>query len=176
MQLLAVYSVDRHLIMVERLVCPNDPPSYVIWSLALLVGSPLVNRSVVRDWIKHGPNSNSSFQLRKQSLPDMTDVAALSETRRSGEGQLREGGRYTFYWKWKGKAPGERRIHGVGFAIKNKIINVLSEHPIRIRERLMTLRLQLAATNIPPSSVPLPPYVLTRVRVNTRITYMYVVR
>ena len=39
------------------------------------------------------------------------DVAALSETRPSGEGQLRKGGGYTFYWK--GKAPGERRSVGV---------------------------------------------------------------
>ena len=67
MQLLAVFSVDCHLVMVERLACPNDPPSYVIWSLALLVGSPLVNRSVIRDWTKQGPNSNSSSQRRKES-------------------------------------------------------------------------------------------------------------
>ena len=65
------------------------------------------------------------------------DVAALSETRRSGEGQLREGGGYTFYWK--GKAPGERRIHSVGFAIKNKIVNRLSEHPFGNCERLIIL-------------------------------------
>jgi len=31
--------------VVERLVCSNDPRSYVTWNQAFLVGSPLVNRS-----------------------------------------------------------------------------------------------------------------------------------
>jgi len=45
------------------------------------------------------------------------DIAALSETRFPKEGQLREdGGGYTFFWKATSMA--DRRIHGVGFAIK----------------------------------------------------------
>uniref|UniRef100_H3AI42 Endonuclease/exonuclease/phosphatase domain-containing protein n=1 Tax=Latimeria chalumnae TaxID=7897 RepID=H3AI42_LATCH len=59
------------------------------------------------------------------------DVAALRE------GQLKEqGGGYTFFWKGK-------QLHGVGFAIKNELINQLNEFPIGINERLMTLRLNL---------------------------------
>ena len=41
-------SMCYHLVMVERLACSSEPQSDVIWSLVLLVGSPLVNRSVVR--------------------------------------------------------------------------------------------------------------------------------
>ncbi|XP_076049523.1 uncharacterized protein LOC143030250 [Oratosquilla oratoria] len=78
-------------------------------------------------------------ELSKQSI----DIAALSETRQDDEGQLREtGGGYTFYWK--GKPATEPRIYGVGFAIKNNIINLLCEYPVGINERLIQLRLKLA--------------------------------
>nr|XP_049577518.1 craniofacial development protein 2-like [Syngnathus scovelli] len=71
------------------------------------------------------------------------DIAALSETRRAEEGHLKEEkGGYTFFWK--GKATDEPRIHRVGFAIKNQLISQLSELPVGISERLMTLRLVLA--------------------------------
>jgi exonuclease III len=70
------------------------------------------------------------------------DIAALSETRRAGEGQLTEhGGGYTFFWK--GKDEDQPRIHGVGFAIKNHLVEHLDELPSGISERLMTLRLKL---------------------------------
>lgn len=70
------------------------------------------------------------------------DLAALSETRRADEGQLKEEkGGYTFFWK--GKAADEPRIHGVGFAIRNYLISHLSELPVGINERLMTIRLML---------------------------------
>ncbi|XP_076045668.1 uncharacterized protein LOC143027905 [Oratosquilla oratoria] len=69
--------------------------------------------------------------------------ATLSETRRTGEGQLREkGGQYTFFWK--SYDPEQQRIHGVGFAIRNAIFSKLTEQPIGICTRLMTLRIQLA--------------------------------
>ncbi len=70
-------------------------------------------------------------------------MAALQETRRAGEGQLREeGGGYTFFWR--GKPEDQPRIRGVGFAIKNVLVNRLLEFPVSINECLMTLRLQLA--------------------------------
>ena len=34
--------VGCHLVVVERLVCSNEFQSYVVWSLVLLVGLPLV--------------------------------------------------------------------------------------------------------------------------------------
>ncbi|KAJ3584268.1 hypothetical protein NHX12_014764 [Muraenolepis orangiensis] len=75
------------------------------------------------------------------------DIAALSETRLADEGQLKEEkGGYTFFWK--GKPANEPRIHGVGFAIKNCLINHLHELPVGINERLMTIRLMLASSQM----------------------------
>lgn len=70
-------------------------------------------------------------------------LAALSKTRLADEGQLKEEkGGYTFFWK--GKVADETRIHGVGFAIRNQLINYLHELPVGISERPMTIRLVLA--------------------------------
>lgn len=74
------------------------------------------------------------------------DIAALSETRRAADGQLHKHmGGYTFYWK--GLAEEERRIHGIGFAIKNELVGRMSETPIGISECLMTLRWKLSDTS-----------------------------
>ncbi|XP_060759866.1 uncharacterized protein LOC132870238 [Neoarius graeffei] len=71
------------------------------------------------------------------------DIAALSETRLADEGQLKEEkGGYTLFWKRK--PADEARIHRVGFAIKNRLISQLTESPVGINERLMTLRLRLS--------------------------------
>ncbi|KAJ3606704.1 hypothetical protein NHX12_026223 [Muraenolepis orangiensis] len=84
-----------------------------------------------------------SRELRKFQI----DIAALSETRLADEGQLKEEkGGYTFFWK--GKPANEPRIHGVGFAIKNCLINHLHELPVGINERLMTIRLMLASSQM----------------------------
>ena len=70
------------------------------------------------------------------------DIAALSETRLSGEGSLREdGGGYTFFWR--GRPEGLPRIHGVGLAVKNAIADNLTESPTYISERLLSLRIPL---------------------------------
>ena len=61
-----------------------------------------------------------ALELQKNDI----DIAALSETRLADEGKLTEmGGGYTFFWK--GKLKEEPRHHGVGFAIKNKLVNQL---------------------------------------------------
>lgn len=71
------------------------------------------------------------------------DIAALSETRLPGSGQLTEfSGGYTFYWV--GLSKEERRQAGVGFAIKTKLASNLISLPVAINERLMTFRLPLA--------------------------------
>ncbi|XP_025060296.1 ALK and LTK ligand 1 [Alligator sinensis] len=55
------------------------------------------------------------------------DTAALRETRLTGEGQLKKvSGGYTF---WNGKPDYDPCIHGVGFAIRNKIIDMFPELP-----------------------------------------------
>nr|VZI41161.1 unnamed protein product [Spirometra erinaceieuropaei] len=70
------------------------------------------------------------------------DIAALSETRFSEQGQLEEGGAgYTFFWSGRSKA--ERRDAGVAFTIRNDIVGRLPCLPQGINNRLMSLRLPL---------------------------------
>ena len=70
------------------------------------------------------------------------NIVALSETCRTGEGQLKEvQGQYTFFWK--GLDLEQPRIYGVGFAIRNNLLQKLTEQPLKINERLMTLRIHL---------------------------------
>jgi len=70
------------------------------------------------------------------------DIAALSETRFSESGSLtEEGEQFTYYWS--GRRVGLPRIHGVGFAVSNKLNRCLVEAPKVISERLMMLRLPL---------------------------------
>ena len=47
-------------------------------------------------------------------------IAALQETRLSSSGSLREEN-YTFFWK--GRKPDEPRQHGVGFAVRNTLLD-----------------------------------------------------
>ena len=70
------------------------------------------------------------------------DIAALSETRFSGEDSLTEVGEgYTFFWK--GLPEGLRRLHGVGFAIRTALLRNIPEAPVGLSERLMTWRIPL---------------------------------
>ncbi|VDL94907.1 unnamed protein product [Schistocephalus solidus] len=70
------------------------------------------------------------------------DIAALSETRFSEQGQLQEVvAGYTFLWSGRPKA--ERRDAGVAFAIRNDIVGRLPGLPQGDNDRLMSLRLPL---------------------------------
>nr|VZI31776.1 unnamed protein product [Spirometra erinaceieuropaei] len=70
------------------------------------------------------------------------DIAALSETRFSEQGQLEEvGAGYTFFWSGRPRA--ERRDAGVAFAIRTDIVGRLPCLPQGINDRLMSLRLPL---------------------------------
>ena len=66
------------------------------------------------------------------------DIAALQETRLADSGQLRELD-YTFFWK--GRAEEETRIHGVGFAVKNTLLQSITE-PSGGSERMLAMTLQ----------------------------------
>ncbi len=80
------------------------------------------------------------------------DIAALSETRLHGEDSLTEAGAgYTFFWK--GVPEGSRRNHGVGFAVKSKLLQRIPESPIGINERLMTCAFLWQRNASPLSSV-----------------------
>ena len=72
------------------------------------------------------------------------DIAALSETRLSGEGSIVEGegpDGYTIFWR--GYPEGHVRMHGVGMAIRNSVLKNVTDAPAYISERLMTLRVPL---------------------------------
>nr|VZI28327.1 unnamed protein product [Spirometra erinaceieuropaei] len=70
------------------------------------------------------------------------DIATLSETRFSEQGQLgKVGTGYTFIWN--GQPRPERRDAGVAFAIRNDIVGRLSCLPQGINDRLMSLHLPL---------------------------------
>ncbi|BHF73379.1 hypothetical protein SprV_0401646000 [Sparganum proliferum] len=70
------------------------------------------------------------------------DIATLSETRFSEQGQLEEvGAGYTFFWSARPKS--ERRDAGVAFAIRNDIGGRLPCLPQGTNDRLMSLRLPL---------------------------------
>ena len=70
------------------------------------------------------------------------DIAALSETRLAGEGSVTEDGAgYTFFWKGYGE--NEHRIHGVGFAIKSRLIDSLEDTPTGISPRQMRMRIPI---------------------------------
>ena len=70
------------------------------------------------------------------------DIAALSETRFSGEGSMEEvGAGYTFFYV--GRPAAVRREAGVAFAIRKDIVGRLPSTPQGINERLMSLRLPL---------------------------------
>ncbi|KAI8507953.1 hypothetical protein Bbelb_141930 [Branchiostoma belcheri] len=88
------------------------------------------------------PDRRTAFVARELTRLDI-DIAALSETRLADEGQLQEdAGGFTFFWK--GLPQEDRRIHGVGFAIRNSLLKDLEEIPTGVNERLMTLRLKLS--------------------------------
>ena len=65
------------------------------------------------------------------------DIAALQETRLADSGTLKEKD-YTFFWQ--GKSSEEHRQHGVGFAVKNSLLNKV-EPGSNGSERILTLRL-----------------------------------
>ena len=50
------------------------------------------------------------------------DVAALQETRLADFGSIKERN-YTFYWQ--GLKENERRLHGVGFAVNNRLLPMI---------------------------------------------------
>lgn len=83
------------------------------------------------------------------------DVAALSETRLTDEGQILEAGAgHTLYWK--GKTAEEPRLHGVGFAIRDSLVRMYNLLPMHISERITTLRIPLQHGHVTSVSVHAP--------------------
>ncbi|BHF80113.1 hypothetical protein SprV_0702323700 [Sparganum proliferum] len=101
------------------------------WNVRSLSDNPRSNR----------PERRTALVARELA-PYKVDIAALSETRFSEQGQLEEvGAGYTFFWS--GRPRTERRDAGVAFAIQNDIVGRLPCLPQGINDRLMSLRLPL---------------------------------
>ena len=79
--------------------------------------------------------------LSNELLRYKTDITALSETRLSEEGQVKEASGYTFFWK--GLPAGDLRHAGVGFAVRSTLLSNLKELPSGFSERIMSCRLEL---------------------------------
>ncbi|XP_055876902.1 craniofacial development protein 2-like [Biomphalaria glabrata] len=72
------------------------------------------------------------------------DIAALQETRLANSGSIKEKD-YSFFWQ--GKAESEVREHGVGFAVKNTLLNTV-ELKSNGSERLISLRLNTSIGHV----------------------------
>nr|VZI03759.1 unnamed protein product [Spirometra erinaceieuropaei] len=95
---------------------------------------------------KDNPRSNRTERrtalVARELARYKVDIAALSETRFSEQGQLEEvGAGYTFFWSGRPRA--ERRDAVVAFAIRTDIVGRLPCLPQGINDRLMSLRLPL---------------------------------
>ena len=78
-----------------------------------------------------------SFTIDKELCRLKVDIAALQETRLAESGSVKENN-YTFYWQ--GLAESERRLYGVGFAVRNKLLNKITT-PKAKSERIISLQL-----------------------------------
>nr|VZI42708.1 unnamed protein product [Spirometra erinaceieuropaei] len=108
-----------------------SPHTLAAWNVRSLLDNPRCNR----------PERRTALVARELARYKM-DIAALSETRFSEQGQLEEvGAGYTFFWIGRPKT--ERRDAGVAFAIRNDIVVGLPCLPQGINDRLMSLRLPL---------------------------------
>ena len=72
------------------------------------------------------------------------DIVALQETRLPSNGSLKEAN-YTFFWQ--GLEQTERRLHGVGFAIRNSLLSSM-EAPSKGTERIISLRLLCSSGSV----------------------------
>ncbi|BHF62951.1 hypothetical protein SprV_0200594000 [Sparganum proliferum] len=108
-----------------------SPLTLAAWNVRSLLDNPRSNR----------PERRTALVARELARYKV-DIAALSETRFSEQGQLEEvGAGYTFFWS--GRPRTERRDAGVAFAIRNDIVGRLPCLPQGINDRLMSLRLPL---------------------------------
>ena len=108
-----------------------QPLTFGSWNVRTLMDNAQANR----------PERRTALVGRELSRYKV-DIAALSETRLAEEGQIKEiGAGYTFFWS--GRATDERREAGVGFAVRNELVNKLSSLPHGINDRLMTMKLTL---------------------------------
>ncbi|VDL98635.1 unnamed protein product [Schistocephalus solidus] len=120
---------------------PSSSPS-----ILTLISFPTVENSYGEgDMQSHSRRSNRPERrtalVARELARYKVDIAALSETRFSEQGQLDEvGASYTF---WGGRPKADRRDAGVAFAIRNGIVGRLPCLPQGNNDRLMSLCLPL---------------------------------
>ncbi|VDL92266.1 unnamed protein product [Schistocephalus solidus] len=85
----------------------------------------------------HRPERRTALVARELARYKV-DIAALSETRFSEQGQLEVGAGYTFFWGGRPKA--ERRDARNAFAVRNDIVRRLPCLPQGINDRLLPRR------------------------------------
>ncbi|BHF70533.1 hypothetical protein SprV_0301358500 [Sparganum proliferum] len=108
-----------------------SPLTLAAWNVRSLLDNPRSNR----------PERRTALVARELARYKV-DIAALSETRFSEQGQLEDVGTgYTFLWS--GRPRSERRDAGVAFAIRNDIVGRLPCLPQGINDLLMSLSLPL---------------------------------
>ncbi|VDL96459.1 unnamed protein product [Schistocephalus solidus] len=108
-----------------------SPLTLAAWNVRSLLENPRSNR----------PERRVALVARELARYKV-DIAALSETRFSEQGQLEEvDAKYTFFWSGRPRAG--RRDAGVAFAIRNDIVGRLPCLPQSINDRLMSLHLPL---------------------------------
>nr|VZI32826.1 unnamed protein product [Spirometra erinaceieuropaei] len=115
--------------------CPQtgrvSPLTLAAWNVHSLLDNPRSNR----------PERRTALVARELARYKV-DIASLSETRFSEQGQLEEvSAGYAFFWSGRPRAA--HRDVGVAFAIRNDTVGRLSCLPQGINDRLMSLRLPL---------------------------------
>nr|VZI24073.1 unnamed protein product [Spirometra erinaceieuropaei] len=140
--------MDLRVDIVETRLCLDHrrrPPDKLPQSLFFFFSYSYFSPPQSPDW-QDNPRSNRPERRTALVARELTrykvDIAALSETRFSEQGQLEEvGAGYTFFWSGRPRA--ERRDAGVAFAIRNDIVGRLPCLPQGINGRLMSLRQSL---------------------------------
>ncbi|BHF67934.1 hypothetical protein SprV_0301096300 [Sparganum proliferum] len=120
---------------------PLPPPQSTGSRVCTLTLAAWKVRSLLDSSMSNRPEERTALVTRKLARYKV-DIAALSETRFSEQGQLEVvGAGYTF--TLNGRFSAERQDAGVAFAIRNDIVGQLPCLPQGISVRLMNLRLSL---------------------------------
>nr|VZI17363.1 unnamed protein product [Spirometra erinaceieuropaei] len=123
-------------------VVPRTESVSVVWGDYTVLEQELVAARMLLQmgkWKSNRPKRRTALVARELAHYKV-DIAALSETRFSEQGQMEEvGAGHTFCWSGRPKA--ERRDAGFAFAIRTDIVGRLPCLPQGINDRLMNLRL-----------------------------------
>ena len=117
----------------EELVVMCAPASSVNKRPALKLGTWNVRTMLtgISDDLRSIDDLRKTAIINNELLRLNVDIVALQETRLAEAASLREKD-YTFFWQ--GKPKDEKREHGVGFAVKNSLLNMI-EAPSKGSER-----------------------------------------